>query len=108
MVGHPQNGGHRLARGEDMAGAGTQSHLPRGVQQGQQAALKGERQIPVPRAVPEWEKAAGKLPLELQLDLIAQLLHRGGGAAVQSQGLLSSSTCVGLRYGYDMNNSGFS
>ena len=74
MVGHPQNGGHRLARGEDMAGAGTQSHLPRGVQQGQQAALKGERQIPVPRAVPEWEKAAGKLPLELQLDLIAQLL----------------------------------
>ena len=86
MVGHPQNGGHRLARGEDMAGAGTQSHLPRGVQQGQQAALKGERQIPVPRAVPEWEKAAGKLPLELQLDLIAQLLHRGGGAAVQSQG----------------------
>ena len=69
-----------------MGAAGAQSHPPGGVQQVEQRTLEGEGQVPVPGAEAEGEEAAGKLSLELPLDLVAHLLHGGGGAAVQGQG----------------------
>ena len=69
-----------------MGAAGAQTHPPGGVQQVEQRPLEGEGQVPVAGAEAEGEEAAGELPLEFPLDLVAHLLHGGGGAAVQGQG----------------------
>ena len=69
-----------------MVCAGAQPHPAGGVQQLQQRALELQGQIPIAGAVPEGEEAAGKFPLELLLNLVAHLLHGGGGAAVQGKG----------------------
>ena len=85
-VGHPQNSGDRLPWGKQIAGGDTQPRPAGGVQQVQQGPLDLQRQVAVARAVPEGEGAAGEFPLELRLDLVADLLHRRRGAAVQGEG----------------------
>ena len=70
-----------------MAGAGRQPHPAGSVQQGEKLPLDGQGQIPIARAVPEGEGAAGKHGLELQLDLVAPLFHRRVRGAVQGQPL---------------------
>ena len=71
-----------------MTWGGGEAHPPGGVQQVQQLPLEGDGQIPVAGAVPEGEAAAGKMPPELFLDLVAHLLHRRGGGAVQGLSLI--------------------
>ena len=68
-----------------MAGRGGQPHPAGGVQQIQQLVLYTEGQIPVSGAEAVREGAAGKFALNRALNLVAQLLRRRGGTAVQGQ-----------------------